>query len=757
MALLSIKKPAPLIRIAARALFAGILLLPFAALAQAPTPPTTGIGAWISGIIGATAGLATNIPALLWFIMLVIVKLIVSSILIIQAFILDNIFFYAVVLNPSNMPAVQYAWGIMRDIANSFFILILLWIAFTIIFSIEHLGGRKFLVRIIIVALLINFSLAMVSAVFGFANAIAIPFRQALPRDLSGFITERVKLQLASNVSTGVPTMPASTSVDCGLAALINPSATGPGAQQGCINASSAVAYAAEAADAFLKGFLSTAILLKMSWTLAVTIFLFLLVIVAFIAAWATLLARIIAMVFLAILAPFAFLAFAIPNPTIMGWWNKWLNALLRWAFFAPAFYALFYVSLLILDAMTRGPITTMGTNSTLAGNLLLMLPLFVFVGFLWASITIGRKMGIAIGDTAVALAKTGAAVGLGYATGGASLAAAAAARRAAPAITKAQERLAQTPYLGKMAAPASRKVTGYLESQKQRVTEKRKGRENWSSQNLVTDFNQSTLAENKVAIAQILSERGDFSKLGGNQAQVLRLATQFGLQKDLLKARPDLATPDLVPDTRTREEAIRETARKMKPEEWAKMSLEGIKDPTTGALNMDVIRILVPNLDPEHIKRIARENPALREAFMNGIELEPQMVVNMKPETYRYLSSNYAQEMGLSLPENATPPTAVQREQVAEQRAEAGRIVAEEERAAQRETRETERAQERVEQEIGKRVEQLRDLEDQLKVLEERAGSLDQQNRQREAENIREVEVKKLEARIKNLRERLQ
>src|SRR3989344_8309361 len=83
-------------------------------------------------------------------------------------------------VNPGQLIVVQQGWLILRDLANGTFILLLLWIAITIIFNLDQYGGKRFLVRIIMVALLINFSLAMVSTVFALGNKLAEPFAKAM-------------------------------------------------------------------------------------------------------------------------------------------------------------------------------------------------------------------------------------------------------------------------------------------------------------------------------------------------------------------------------------------------------------------------------------------------------------------------------------------------------------------------------------------------------------------------------------------------
>lgn len=90
---------------------------------------------------------------------------------------MENIFTNIVSAGP-----ITVFWGYARDLTNGVLILILLWIAFGIIFSLERFNARRLLVRVILVGLLINFSLTLTSSVFYFANALAKPFAEQLKK-----------------------------------------------------------------------------------------------------------------------------------------------------------------------------------------------------------------------------------------------------------------------------------------------------------------------------------------------------------------------------------------------------------------------------------------------------------------------------------------------------------------------------------------------------------------------------------------------
>jgi hypothetical protein len=67
-------------------------------------------------------------------------------------------------------------WTIVRDFANIFFILILLYAAFSVILGLGHGGGKKIVASVILIALLVNFSLFLSKIVIDSSNILALIF-----------------------------------------------------------------------------------------------------------------------------------------------------------------------------------------------------------------------------------------------------------------------------------------------------------------------------------------------------------------------------------------------------------------------------------------------------------------------------------------------------------------------------------------------------------------------------------------------------
>lgn len=71
-------------------------------------------------------------------------------------------FNYLVYIRVDNgMPVINQTWTILRDFSNMLFILALVWMAFATIFNLKGFTFRDMILRFVIVAILINFSLAI--------------------------------------------------------------------------------------------------------------------------------------------------------------------------------------------------------------------------------------------------------------------------------------------------------------------------------------------------------------------------------------------------------------------------------------------------------------------------------------------------------------------------------------------------------------------------------------------------------------------
>ena len=75
-----------------------------------------------------------------------------------------------------NSAAVVNGWVIVRDLANMFFVLILLVIAFATIFGVEAYSYKKLLPKLLIIAVLINFSRVIAGLAIDFGQVVMLTF-----------------------------------------------------------------------------------------------------------------------------------------------------------------------------------------------------------------------------------------------------------------------------------------------------------------------------------------------------------------------------------------------------------------------------------------------------------------------------------------------------------------------------------------------------------------------------------------------------
>jgi hypothetical protein len=102
-------------------------------------------------------------------------------------------------------PPITNAWMIVRDLCNMFFILILLIIAFGTILRIESYNAKKLLPKLLIMAVLINFSKTIFGLVIDFSQVIMLTFVNAWGPN-SGFVVLTKMKEFFSTDAVGILT-----------------------------------------------------------------------------------------------------------------------------------------------------------------------------------------------------------------------------------------------------------------------------------------------------------------------------------------------------------------------------------------------------------------------------------------------------------------------------------------------------------------------------------------------------------------------
>ncbi len=228
--------------------------------------------------------------------------------------------------------AIYIGWSTIRNFINVIFIFVLLYVAISTIIQNDNYGAKKMVTKIVIAALLINFSLFFSKAIIDLSNILALQFYARI-------------LESAKSVNGGAS---GADTIDGGLSsAMLNAIGleslwTAKGKQYSPENNSAEQFGLSIGLDAYQ--------LLALSIFGGVFILVFALVLFVAIAQF---LMRTIILLFLMITSPFGFIGEAIP--ALGGVASDWRKRLTNNAIFAPAYMAILFVICQIMFGGARG------------------------------------------------------------------------------------------------------------------------------------------------------------------------------------------------------------------------------------------------------------------------------------------------------------------------------------------------------------------------------------------------------------------
>lgn len=220
--------------------------------------------------------------------------------------------------------AVETGWTTFRDIANIFFIFIILWIAFDTILQIGKYGVKQLLAKVIIVALLMNFSLFVTKVIIDASNIVAVSFYNAM----------------------NITVRPAKCGNPC--------TTTTPGGISSAFMQSFAFSTLYKTGTETPEGDGGRNLLIGVLGLAVMGIAAFI-----FFAAAGLLVIRFVVLVLLMVLSPLAFLAMILPGAK--SWADKWWRTLFDQCLFAPIFMMLVWFVVTV--------ITSPGFKSSIAGG----------------------------------------------------------------------------------------------------------------------------------------------------------------------------------------------------------------------------------------------------------------------------------------------------------------------------------------------------------------------------------------------------
>lgn len=293
-------------------------------------------------------------------------------------------------------------WTTARDLANMAFILILVYIAFTIMFQAETARTMQMLALVIFIALIINFSFFFTRVVIDAGNILAVQFYNSIPAPT-----------MAGTFSTTDSNTGSLAGIASGAASLA-PQAV----FQNTKDLTASIMQALNIQELFNdnnfknfakgEGFMSKFIILSFLY-LCIGACYFILA-AMFITVGVKFLTRIVILWFLIIASPLAFVAKAIPGrPTISGYYDQWQKLLVLHAFYPAFFLFIFFFISVIMSNLGSGSGILGGLASDLSRVSSTDIGGFLFIassvanvairlGFVVAMLYIGLKASEAIG-----------------------------------------------------------------------------------------------------------------------------------------------------------------------------------------------------------------------------------------------------------------------------------------------------------------------------------------------------------------------
>jgi len=319
----------------------------------------------------------------------------------------------------------QIGWKVSRDIANMFFILFMVVIAFATILRFERYGAKDLLPKIIIIALLINFSMVLCYVLIDITNIAAnffvtnatngnrTPLSQIfldglqVPRTFTAALCDQylIKRDDCSNLSGGDP-------MDIPVCQY-----NAQHEYEQCVLEMNEIQKTATADEDLMH-------VIVAQIGSAIVIFIAAFVILA---GAILLVIRSIAIWFLVILSPLAFICFILP--ALKGNWDRWMTQFTRWCIFAPAYAFFIWLAAKICteERMERIAMIQGGTfaDRTAMVNQFFSDPVYFFgfifiAGFLIAALITANKLGIYGANMAMNVGKRWTGTVTGWAKKGA-------------------------------------------------------------------------------------------------------------------------------------------------------------------------------------------------------------------------------------------------------------------------------------------------------------------------------------------------
>lgn len=276
-------------------------------------------------------------------------------------------------------------WGVIRDIGNIALLFGFIFVGVATILnthSVEGFTAKKALPRLIIFAVLLNFSLFASQAVIDVANGFGSVFTTLAGQECSTTV---------SSTANGEPgAQDAQTNEDCTNTGISGKVLSAVGLTKIFDTTNKTGEFFQNLVD---RPYTYTLMLLILSVFVTITAMVLL-------AGAIMLIIRVVSLSLLMVTSPIGFAGMAIPP--LQGLAKDWWHRLISQAFFAPVFLLMIFIGLKLVETLSDGQATitdallgnSASTGATTAGNMQVIMIFAIVIGFMIAALIVAQKMG---------------------------------------------------------------------------------------------------------------------------------------------------------------------------------------------------------------------------------------------------------------------------------------------------------------------------------------------------------------------------
>lgn len=301
---------------------------------------------WLFGSATALADVAANFVGWLAYLVSYLISSIAAIFIALEAYVVNVIL--QLNGNVVNTLAVQAGFQVTLSVANLGFVLGIIVIAIMTILRRETYGVKSLLWKLVLAAILVNFSLVISGAIINFANQLTLAFMGNLPGAGGGVQTANtwsgLSIPFADNLAG------AFAPHRLGLSGFLDTTS-------GLIEKGSASNFGSALAKIITAVF-----------SVVFVVFMLIAIIIVLLVFILMLLIRYVYLTILLILMPIAWLFWIFPK--LSHHWDKWWSQFFRWTFFAPIVIFFLYLALatasLMSNAQSQGNIA--GLEAGIAG-----------------------------------------------------------------------------------------------------------------------------------------------------------------------------------------------------------------------------------------------------------------------------------------------------------------------------------------------------------------------------------------------------